>query len=351
MTDPTITRVLSPADLVATAESIARVQLADGCIPWFKGGRADPWDHVEAAMALSVGGLPDEAEAAYQWLMKTQRPDGSWPAKTTGGRVDDATLDANFCCYVATGAFHHWLATKDIAFLTRMWPVVERGMDFALDLQTEWGGIFWARDAKHRPWPAALLTSSSSIYLSLRCAIAVAGILGCDRPDWELSLSLLAAAIREREMRFADKRRFSMDWYYPILSGALDEPAARQRIDDRWAAFVVDGLGIRCVSDRPWITTAETCELVLALDRIGVRSEAIQLFNWVQYLRAPDGSYWTGATFPDGILWPREQTTWSAAAVMLAADALAHASATSGLFRGDGLPAPLDVSESIADAL
>ncbi|MDQ3987434.1 MAG: prenyltransferase [Actinomycetota bacterium] len=342
---------MSSGDIATTVESIARAQLRDGCIPWFEGGHADPWDHVEAAMALSVGGCTDEAEGAYDWLAKTQRPNGSWPAKVVRGRIADETLDANFCCYVATGAYHHWLATKDIVYLTRMWPVVERAVDFALDLQAEWGGIFWARDAKQKPWPAALLTSSSSIYLSLRCAIATAEILGCERPDWELSLSLLASAIRDRELKFADKKRFSMDWYYPILSGALDHVTARQRIDERWDVFVVDGLGIRCVSDRPWITTAETCELVLALDRVGLTAEAIQMFTWVQYLRAPDGSYWTGATFPDGVLWPRERTTWSAAAVVLAADALSHASPTSGLFRGVGLPAPLDLSEPIADAL
>ena len=65
-----------------------------------------------------------------------------------------------------------------------------------------------------------------------------------------------------------------MDWYYPILGGALRGRAADARIDERWGDFVVDGLGIRCVDDRPWVTGAETCELVLALDALGDRDRS-----------------------------------------------------------------------------
>ncbi|MGI8753010.1 MAG: hypothetical protein ACR2MN_11985 [Acidimicrobiales bacterium] len=38
---------------------------------------ADPWNHVEAAMALVVAGRVAEAEAAYAWLASTQLADGS----------------------------------------------------------------------------------------------------------------------------------------------------------------------------------------------------------------------------------------------------------------------------------
>ena len=43
-------------------DSIAALQLPSGMILWFPGGHADPWNHVEAAMALSVGGRVAEAE-------------------------------------------------------------------------------------------------------------------------------------------------------------------------------------------------------------------------------------------------------------------------------------------------
>jgi GH15 family glucan-1,4-alpha-glucosidase len=85
------------------------------------------------------------------------------------------------------------------------------------------------------------------------------------------------------------------------------------------------------VSNRPWVTTGETCELVIALAMVGRHDDAARLFEWVQHLRAPDGNYWTGATFPDGTLWPREQTTWNAGAVLLAWDVL-RGGPTSELF-------------------
>ena len=49
-----------------------------GQIPWFDGGHCDPWNHVEAAMALTVTGYLEEARAAYRWLARRQLGDGSW---------------------------------------------------------------------------------------------------------------------------------------------------------------------------------------------------------------------------------------------------------------------------------
>ncbi|MFM2437104.1 MAG: hypothetical protein RL353_1094, partial [Actinomycetota bacterium] len=65
-------------ELSMTADSIARLQLANGMIPWFEGGHCDPWNHVETAMALDVMGRHDNARRAYEWLRNTQRNDGAW---------------------------------------------------------------------------------------------------------------------------------------------------------------------------------------------------------------------------------------------------------------------------------
>src|ERR1700722_14890426 len=69
---------LTPAEVAATAEWIARWQLDSGMIPWFPGGHADPWNHVEATMALVVAGRRAEAERALGWLAATQHHDGTW---------------------------------------------------------------------------------------------------------------------------------------------------------------------------------------------------------------------------------------------------------------------------------
>jgi hypothetical protein len=69
----------------------------------------------------------------------------------------------------------------------------------------------------------------------------------------------------------------------------------------------MDGRGVRCVSDRPWITAAETCECVMAhlgrrrdlfgetaerlfYDEVGAASTAVD-----------DGRYWTGIVYPDEV--------------------------------------------------
>jgi hypothetical protein len=78
--------VLSADQVRATVAAIAAQQEHDGALPWSRGDRLDPWDSVEAAMALDVGGEHARAAAAYRWLAGRQRPDGSWAASTAAAR-------------------------------------------------------------------------------------------------------------------------------------------------------------------------------------------------------------------------------------------------------------------------
>jgi MMP endo-(1,4)-3-O-methyl-alpha-D-mannosidase len=348
---PEVPGIVSRDDVADTVDAIAAIQQPDGNIPWVPCHHTDPWNLIEAAMALDVGGRHREAERAYEWLRWMQRADGAWHAYYVGNQVKDRALDTNVTCYVANGVWHHYLSTGDRRFLDEFWPVVERAIDFALDRQTETGELAWRGD---NPGDGALLTGSSSVHASLRHAIAIAEHLGHERPDWELSLGSLAIAVAHRPDVFLDKRRWAMDWYYPILGGVLRGHAAHARVAAGWRTFVAEGRGVRCVSDRPWVTAAETCEFVMALDAIGAAVEARRLFEWVQFLRADGGGYWTGANFEGGAfedngqLYPVEQPTWNSAAVVLAAHALGGEGPTAGLFRGEGLPVGLTPDELLA---
>ena len=331
---PDLSGVLSASQAVQTAHAIASVQLPDGCIPWEDGRHADPWNHVEAAMALDVAGLHSAAARAYRWLARHQRSDGSWAAGYRDGRAEETHTDANFCAYAATGVWHHFLASGDGGFLRDAWPVVESAIECVVTLQRPGGEVWWARDDRGLPWPAALVSSCSSICKSLECAAAAATTLGRSCGPWREARSRLVSALRERPAAFEDKSRWSMDWYYPVVGGALRGAEADARLADRWSVFVVDGIGVRCVADRPWVTVAESCELVLALDAIGRRTEAGRVFSWLAPLRDPDGHYWTGVAFhPEVELYPEERPTWTSAAVLLAADALWGGSRTAGLFK------------------
>ena len=113
----------------------------------------------------------------------------------------------------------------------------------------------------------------------------------------------------------------------------------------------MDGRGVRCVSTGEWVTAAETAECVLALDALGRDDEAVQLFTWVQALRNEDGSYWTGMVYPEEATYPPlERSTYTAGAMVLAADALGRCTPASGLFRGEGLPSHLDLTEPAPEA-
>jgi hypothetical protein len=326
--------VESPIDVEAMANFIAKLQKANGEIPWSEGGKTDPWDHIESAMGLSIAGYLREARRAYEWLAANQLPDGSWCAAYRDGIPEDRTRDANLSSYVAVGLFHYYLITEDVTFLRHLWPTLKAGIDYAVDLQAPTGEIYWARNSEGAVDPVALLTGSSSVYMSLKCALAVAARLGKAQPAWEAALKKLGKAIRTRPDLFnMIKSRYSMDWYYPVLCGAVTDIEARKRIDKYWDKFVVPDWGVRCVSDRPWVTMAETSELVLALEAIGDYEQAEAIFNCLRDKKYDDGSYWMGVTFPDSVIWPEDKTSWTAAVVLLAYDALNDLTPASCLFR------------------
>ena len=88
---PALHGLLSAEQVAETAASIAAMQEPDGAVPWTTGQHTDAWNHVEAAMALLVGGEVASAERAYDWCLATQRSDGSWPMRVVAGSVEDAS--------------------------------------------------------------------------------------------------------------------------------------------------------------------------------------------------------------------------------------------------------------------
>lgn len=312
---------------------IASIQKENGEIPSSAGGKTDPWDHVESAMGLTVCGYHDEAVRAYDWLASTQLADGSWWSGIKDGEVIDSTKETNFSSYIAVGVFHYYLMTGDRQFLKSMWPSVSRGIQYALHMQAPEGEIYWARNREGIIDRMALLTGCSSIYMSIKCALAIAEILGEKRPQWKSANKMLGEAITGKPDLFnMIKSRFSMDWYYPVLCGALSGDEAKRRIDKFWEKYVVPDWGVRCVSDHPWVTMAETAEFVLTLTAIGDIQRARMIFSWLMDKRYEDGFFWMGVTFPDSVIWPEEKTGWTVAAVLLAWDAINKITPAADLF-------------------
>jgi len=95
---------------------------------------------------------------------------------------------------------------------------------------------------------------------------------------------------------------------------------------------VIQDQGVRCVSDRPWVTVAESCELALALAAMGNLQLAEIVFNWIQNKTNQDGTYWCGFTCPDMTIWPEDKSTWTNAVVLIAADGIYDLTPASRLF-------------------
>lgn len=329
--------VLTAEQVVAIGDFIAASQYEDGSIPWFRGGQLDPWDHIEAAMGLAVVGKYDHAMAAFEWSARTQRPDGSWPMEQVDGEIREAAADTNQCAYIATGVWHYYLITGEVAALARLWPTIEAAIDFVVDAQLPSGALAWAKSAGGAWDQTALVTGCSSALQSIECACLIAHRLGHARPHWQRAGRRLHEAISTRPEAFADRSRYSMDWYYPILTGAIRGVQARERIDAGWDHYYWPDHGVRCVSDEPWVTAAETVELVAALDAMGDHARALEVFEDMHFLLDHEtGGYWTGKNLPNDQVWPIEQTTWSAGAVLLAADALTQTTGGAALFRDAG---------------
>ena len=345
-TMPGIPDVLSAAEIEATSRHLADLQLPDGQIPWFPGGHCDAWNHVEAAMALTVTNRVAEAQRAYQWLADIQLGDGSWFNYYVGSAVKDSRLDTNVCAYIAAGLYHYVLVTDDDEFARKLFPAVEQALEFVLRWQLPDGTIRWSLDSTGRAEGYALLTGSSSIFHSLRCGVALAERLGMTRPAWELAAGRLGHAIAHHRGAFAPKNEFAMDWYYPVLAGALTHDAAVSRLNDGWERHIMDGYGVRCVSTNDWVTAAETAECVIALDAVGWKERALDLFFLTRRHRRDDGSYFTGIAYPETVTFPDQETTsYTAGAIILAADALLNYSPAAGLFREEVLPAVMDLAE------
>jgi hypothetical protein len=280
-------------------------------------------------MALDVCGRHDASRSAYEHLLQRQGTDGAVPVDLVGG---DGRVDTNAVAYVAAGLLHHTLSTGDTAFARTRFAFVERALAYVLDHRLDDGAVAWSVEADGTVATTALVAASSSIACSLRAGAGLAHLVGTERVDWWRAAAGVAEAVRLRRGPFLDKSEFAMDWYYPVLAGAVSGPAALAHLDAGRGDFLTPD-GVRCRSDGRWVTTAESAEAAIAYATCGDRATAVSLVRSVADKRAQSGGYLTGLVYPErSVFPPGEESTYSAAAVLLAADLLAGGRATARVF-------------------
>ena len=91
-------------------------------------------------MALALGGRRHEAERAYRLAgSRCSAPTARGTSTTWPTRIEQDKLDANISPTSPPACGTTGCCTGDRGFVETMWPVVERAIDFVLDLQTPAG--------------------------------------------------------------------------------------------------------------------------------------------------------------------------------------------------------------------
>ena len=317
---------------------IKSIQLESGAIPSNKDGSHDPWDHIESIMGLNFANEKESSKLAFEWLIKNQNNDGSWFSKYNDSHPLEKNKSTHFGPYISVAALHFYKIFEDKEFLEYLWPNIKLALKFSLSLQITNGTIPWSIDEGGKIEEDYLLTGSSSILKSIECGIAISKLLNDKEniSNWTQSHKSLSNAIRNPMGKFdllQDRKRFSMDWYYPILSGCLNDKERDYYIDKVFNDFYVKDIGVKCVIEEPWITVAETCEFIIALMISDRGEDAKKLL--LDVLNICDKNYipYMGWQYEENIFWPKERPSWTSAAAILAADTILDFSKASDLFK------------------
>ena len=317
---------------------IKSIQLESGAIPSNKDGSHDPWDHIESIMGLNFANQKESSKLAFEWLIKNQNNDGSWFSKYNDSHPLEKNKSTHFGPYISVAALHFYKIFEDKEFLEYLWPNIKLALKFSLSLQIPNGTIPWSIDEGGKIEEDYLLTGSSSILKSIECGIAISKLLNDKEniSNWTQSHKSLSNAIRNPIGKFdllQDRKRFSMDWYYPILSGCLNDKERDYYIDKVFNDFYVKDIGVKCVIEEPWITVAETCEFIIALMISNRDEDAKKLL--LDVLNICDKNYipYMGWQYEENIFWPKERPSWTSAAAILAADTILDFSKASDLFK------------------
>jgi hypothetical protein len=321
----------------AIAIYVLNQQLKSGVIPSNDDGSFDPWDFIESITALNFIFKQEEAKKSFRWLKANQNEDGSWFSKySSSGEPIETNKPTHFSSYISVGLLHYYKTFSDLDFLEEMWPSLKKATNFSIKHQTQKGTIPWSIDSKGDIENDYLITASSSILKSLECASAIEKILNLDlNPDWIMAYELLSNALRHPKGLFdlqKDRSNFSMDSYYPVISGCLNKNEIEEAIQQTLNNFYEDGLGIKCVREEPWITVAETNEFVIALVIGNKKDLAKKILLESTLISDKNNIPYMGWQYKEKIFWPNEKPTWTAAAMLLAADAVFGYTSAADLF-------------------
>ena len=303
---PELRQKLEPAK-----DWIIKNQSDDGSICWDEKGKCDPWDHCECLIALAIYEEWDAWHKGVNWFLENINQHGLIFPEFQNQRATQMHFESHHAPYISLALMQASLIDKkQIDYLSKKSNFKEK-IDLIFNelnnFRDEDGYYFWAKDKKGYS-DNSLITATMSILLSIK-ANDISKDINFDTLKWSKKFN------RDGQ----DRSRFSMDFYYPFLAGIKKDKSEFKKV---LKSFYVEGLGVKCVKEEPWVTFAESSECVLAALVNGNENLAEEIFKNLLQFQNSEGIFPTGYQYDLKIFWPDEKSTWTNAAVIIAGHAL-----------------------------
>lgn len=305
-------------DLLSAKNWILANQNTEGAILWDQKGKWDNWDHCECLIALAIYEEWEAFNKGINFSLKKLDEKGLVRSEYINGLVSKDFSEAHHASYIFLPLLQKYLIDNDVDYLKKFRTEIHKIYGALKNFKNGDGFYYWAFDDNGYS-DNSLITATCSIELSRRAYNKICEIIG------DTSYADSSAAITQdmlKSKRFnrdgIDRSRFSMDAYYPLLCNCGDKKEATKVLQK----FYVEGRGVKCVVEEPWVTMAESSECVIALYKIGMRAEAEKIFKEILQYKNTAGYFPTGYQYDLDVFWPEENSTWTNAAIIMAADCL-----------------------------
>jgi|TARA_B110000459_G_C16590401_1_gene485908 hypothetical protein len=284
-------------------------QLEDGSIPWDEKGKCDPWDHCECLIALAIYKEWDAFDKGLAWFFNNINKDGLISPEFKNQESTQHHFESHHAPYVALPIMQARLMGRNEPKIDEFESKLENIFDNLKNFKDKDGYYFWAKD-KNGYSDNSLITATMSIFLSLK-ALNNESSIDLDLKKWN----------EKFDRDGVDRSRFSMDFYYPYLAGIKKD---KNEFKLNLKNFYKEGLGVKCVEEEPWVTIAESSECIIAALVVGEEDTANKIFKNIMQFQDPKGVFPTGYQYDLKIFWPEEKSTWTNAALIIAAHAISN---------------------------
>ena len=301
--------------LVPAKDWIIENQNNSGAINWDYRGKCDPWDHCECLIALAIYEEWDAFNKGIEWFFNNLNAEGHIASEFINEKVSKSYYESHHAPYIFLPLYQKFLIDSDIDYLVEYKNKIQDIYNATLAFADSEGFLFWAKDEGGYS-DNSLITASCSVHISLKTYEKIAGILDLDSNHKEILLNQEKINSNKFDRDGVSRKRFSMDNYYPFLCGIGNDELISKTLSD----FYNEGLGIKCVIEEPWVTFAESSEFIISLVVMNRKEDAKKILEEIMRFQDSRGIFPTGYQYEVDILWPDEFSTWTNAAVIIAAD-------------------------------